>query len=299
MDCQKDIGVLATSTSRNRPALKELHLKFIDDMTIAKSLQLKTDLISNNDQIRPNQYRDRTGHKLGVRKEDEIKKNLSDIGVSAAANKMMINHNKTKVMLFNTSLKYDFLPRLNLESESFLESVEEHKLLGVTITSNLNWKSHIDNICCKAYTRMWMIRRLKKLGSNRDDLLAVYTTQIRSLLEFAVAVWSAGITVAQSAQLERVQKCALAIILSHQYVDYENALGITQIETLSTRRKQLCLRFARKASSHPKFKHWFCRSQTKPFNTRKPIDLFKPVISRTVRYERSPIAYLTKLLNET
>ena len=267
-------------------------------MTIAQSLQLKTDLRTNDDLIMPAQYRDRTGHILGVQKETEIKNNLVDIANSAAANKMKLNHNKTKVMLFNTSLKFDFQPRLQLESECFLESVDEHKLLGVIITSNLNWQSHIDSICCKAYTRMWMIRRLKKLGSHEADLLAVYTTQIRSLLEFAVAVWNGGITVAQSAQLERVQKCALAIILSNNYIDYENALSETQFETLATRRKLLCLKFAKKASKHPKFANWFCQSQTKAYNTRKPNEKFKPVISRTSRYEKSPIAYLTKLLNE-
>ena len=55
MASQKNIGDLATSTSKNRPTLKELHLKFIDDMNIAKSLQLKTYLSTNDDLIMPTQ----------------------------------------------------------------------------------------------------------------------------------------------------------------------------------------------------------------------------------------------------
>ena len=143
---------------------------------------------------------------------------------------------------------------------------------------------------------MWMLRRLKNLGAKTADLIAVYTTQIRCVVEFAVAVWNSGITKTQVAQLERIQRCALAIILADQFKDYKTALKSTNLEPLDLRRKTLCYKFALKSSKHPKFTSWFCLSDEKKINTRTKRERFKPVLARTKRYEKSPIAYLTKLL---
>ena len=119
-----------------------------------------------------------------------------------------------------------------------------------------------------------------------------------SIVEFAVAAWNGSITKAQISQLERIQKCALGIILGKEYVDYEAALNLVDLESLAVRRKSLCLKFAKKAANHPKFKHWFCKSQEKVVNTRSVQLKYVPVTSRTQRYEKSPLSYLTTLLNE-
>ena len=214
---------------------------------------------------------------------------------------MKINQKKTKVILFNNSRKYDFSPQLGFndkDDDDVLEIVEELRLLGVVITSNLNWQAHVDHMCQKAFNRLWMIRRLKPLGATVDELIEVYQTQIRCLLEFAVAAWNSGLTKAQINQLERVQKCALAIILQDDYVDYGHALSSVNLKSLQDRRHALCLKFAKKALKHPKFRKWFCPNNPIRIDTRSDKQTLKPVQSRTCRYEKSPIAYLTRLLND-
>ena len=52
---------------------------------------------------------------------------------------MKVNSDKSKVMLFNSSVKYDFFPNLELENDDTLEVVKELELLGVILTSNLSW----------------------------------------------------------------------------------------------------------------------------------------------------------------
>ena len=99
---------------------------------------------------------------------------------------MKINSDKCKVILFNTSRKYDFFPRVGFGEDENLEVVEELKLLGVILQSNLSWQAQADYMCQRAYSRIWMIRRLKPLGATQDELIDVYTKQIRCLLEFAV-----------------------------------------------------------------------------------------------------------------
>ena len=150
----------------------------------------------------------------------------------------------------------------------------------------------------KTFNRLWMIRRLKPLGATIDELIEVYQTQIRCILEFAVAAWNSGLTKAQINQLECVQKCALAIILQEDYVSYSYALSSVNLEYLQDRRHALCLKFARKAQKHPKFSKWFCSNNQAGVDTRSDKKHLKPVQFRTCRFVKSPIAYLTRLLNE-
>ena len=107
-------------------------------------------------------------------------------------------------MLFNTGIKYDFMPKIEIQAGSILEVVEEFKLLGVVIQSNLKWHSNTDYMCQKGYARLWMLRRLKGLGASTEEMLDVYEKQIRCVLELAVAVWQPGLTKQEAGQLERV-----------------------------------------------------------------------------------------------
>ena len=87
---------------------------------------------------------------------------------------------------------------------------------------------------------------MKAYGASTDDLIDVYEKQCRSVFELAVPVWNAGLSVSNCNQIERVQKTAFAIILGENYTSYSSALKKLQMDTLSDRRKALCLSFAKK-----------------------------------------------------
>ena len=220
---------------------------------------------------------------------------------------MVINTDKSKVMIFNTARKYDGMPCLTLPGMGGqkLEVVESYKLLGVKIRSDLKWHDNTSFICQRGYERLWLLRRLKGLGASQTELVDVYDKQVRSLLELAVPVWQPALTQHESKQIERVQKAACHIILGNKYVDYDNALNMIGHDSLKTRRIQLCQKFARKSLRNPKYSNWFCPVKTEPNmpktrgQKRKKQNLFKPVQTRTERYENSPLPYLTKLLNQS
>ena len=156
-------------------------------------------------------------------------------------------------------------------------------------------------MCQKAYTRLWILRRLKALGVNKSVLLEVYVKQIRCIVEYASPVWSGSLTKCQNNQIERVQKAAFAIILGRQYTNYNVALNVLECESLESRRTVINLRFAKKCVKDRKFRHWFTSSQNFRTNTttRSCKNLsFAPVQARTKAFENSPISYLTKLLIE-
>ena len=123
-----------------------------------------------------------------------------------------------------------------------------------------------------------MIRRLKNLGMNTKSLVKIFTTQIRSVLEFGAVTWHPMLTKENSNAIERVQKTALAIILSPDYRSYEEALDITKLERLDKRRIALSLNFAKKASKHPEHSKWFSKQDVNTnVQTRALKPPYKPV----------------------
>ena len=83
---------------------------------------------------------------------------------------MIINGDKTKAMLFNSARKWDFMPKILNESCEFIEVVEELKILRVIVSSNMTWHSNTKYICDKGYSRMWMLRNLKRLVTSTEDV---------------------------------------------------------------------------------------------------------------------------------
>ena len=297
-DNLKETGKIITKPFNRRGAMPKIHLKYIDDMTIAEAIDLKKKLVENPDKNppKPLQYHERTGH-VFPEGQSEVQAQLQDLEAYCENYQMKLNPKKSKVILFNSSRKYDFMPSCHFGQNENLEVVEELKLLGVTIKSNLSWSAHCDQICRTAYARMWMLRRLKPLGATSEELIDIYEKQIRCILEFAVPAWNPGLTKAQINQVERVQKCALAIILEENYQSYQSALKKVHLITLSERRYLLSLNFAKKAVKHDIYSNWFTPSASPAMNTRSIKPTFKPVQARLARYLKSPISYLTKLLN--
>ena len=272
-------------------------------MSIAEAIHLKSKLVTNPDPCppRPLTYHERTEHVLpnGGFEMQGILNNLLEY---CSKNQMMINGDKTKVMLFNSGRNYDFMPKLNLDGLNNLEVVEKFKLLGVHIRSDLKWFDNTNYITKKGYKRLWILRRLKKLGASGSDLLDIYFKQVRCVLEMAVPAWNPGLTKQEIKQIERVQKAAMYIILGDEYESYSNALETLNCEPLETRRENLCIKFAEKSLKHEKYGKWFRKSsdELSLHNTRaskrKQPNLV-PVPYRTDRYRDSPLPYLTRLLN--
>ena len=92
---------------------------------------------------------------------------------------------------------------------------------------------------------------------NKDHLKHIYKTFVRSILEFSSTVWHNSLTLADRQDLERVQKAALKVILRGEYENYEQALGVLNLDSLNQRRESLALKFAKNALKDPHFSELF------------------------------------------
>ena len=119
---------------------------------------------------------------------------------------MSVNHQKTKVILFSRHQKYDFIPELELIQNERIEVVEVMKIVGYILRSDLKTCSNTDFIIKKAYGRMWILRRLKALGTSRNRLLDVLHKQTLSVLNLGVPAWDCLLTEKEKDDFERVLK---------------------------------------------------------------------------------------------
>ena len=236
-------------------------------------------------------YHSKTEHYLP---EDKNPMNLqiNNLLEFTETNQMKINKLKTKIMLFNRSRSLDFQPNIQLESE-LLEVVEESKILGVIMSSDMKWKKHIDYIRKKCFTKMWSIRRMKEIGASTEEMLDVFSLQIRCLTEMGCPAWNGSTTIKDKNKLEAIQKTALRIILGDKYGSYQKALETLKLHQLDKRRELISKRFARNIERSPKFSNWLTKA---PRTNRYTKKYYVPK-ARTTIYQKSPLFYLTNLLN--
>ena len=126
--------------------------------------------------------------------------------------------------------------------EQVLEEVSTAKYLGVDLSSDLQWKDHIDRVVKKAYNVLGFLRRNLRIN-NRDTKSAAYITMVRPQVEYCITVWSPHTAQAKQ-KLEMVQRRVAARYCT---IRYHNTSSVTDMlqdlnwETLESRRTKLQL----------------------------------------------------------
>ena len=207
---------------------------------------------------------------------------------------MKLNVAKTKYMVFNFTRNHQFQTRLHLDGQ-LLEQVHQARLLGLIISDDLTWKANSGQIIKKAYKRMSILTNLFKFAVPKHELIHIYKLYIRSVLEQSCIVWHSSITKGESLDLERVQKVALKIILSENYTTYDNALRSCNLKSLSERRSELALRFAKKCIKNPKTADIFPYNE--PLRRTRITENFEVTNAHTERLAKSAIPFMQRLLN--
>ena len=119
----------------------------MDDFTVLTSLNLKKTLVEDTNPGRelPVPFRSRTGHVLPSQ-ANPLQEHMNQIIALSRERKMVLNPIKTKTMIFNTQNNYDVLPIISTGNTAELDVVEEHKILGQIIRSDLKTISNTENI---------------------------------------------------------------------------------------------------------------------------------------------------------
>jgi hypothetical protein len=156
-------------TRQKRQKISQTQEKYIDDMTQCVAIDLKKATVPDPSPILPSQFHERTGHIL-PKEENPLIEQVELLKIYATKHGMKINEQKTKIMLFNRATSVDVLPKLEISEGNLVELVDEMKLSGVMVSSDLKWKSNTNYMVARCYQKMWMLRNLKNFGAEEEHL---------------------------------------------------------------------------------------------------------------------------------
>jgi hypothetical protein len=205
------------------PPLSDITVKYVDDTTVL--------------------------HAVNRNNADSLQSSAEYLSKWASENNMIFNTKKTKELVFHFGKGQCDFPSVKIGND-VIERVFEAKILGVTIQSDLKWNSHISNMIKKANKRLYLLRLCKRAGLSDSDLICIFITLIRSILEYCCVVWHPALPRYLHEDIEHVQKRVMKVIFPH--CDYNAALAQANIQTLYDRREDQCKKLFQKmqCSSH-------------------------------------------------
>ena len=113
----------------------------------------------------------------------------------------------------------------NLEG-TVLDNVESIKYLGVTITNDLKWNTHVSNMRTKANRTLGFLRG--NLSACPQDVKeSAYKGLVRPVLEYGSSVWDPSSIFLQE-ELEKVQKRAARFVTGNYIYETGSMTGILE-----------------------------------------------------------------------
>ncbi|MCI4377478.1 hypothetical protein PGIGA_G00204120 [Pangasianodon gigas] len=111
-------------------------------------------------------------------------------------NNLSLNITKTKEMIVDYGKKQvrNYSPLLI--KGATVERVRNFKYLGVHLTEDLSWTTHINSLVTRAHQRIYHLRRLARFRVSHRVLKAFYTGAVESLLSGSITTWL-GVTTAK------------------------------------------------------------------------------------------------------
>ena len=168
--------------------------------------------------------------------EDTLKlqKDIDRLGILARKWGMRLQPVKCNMMQLTN--KHNKIQASYTLEGTVLENVDSIKYLGVTITSDLKWNSHIRNVCTKANRTLGFLRR-NLFSCPQDVKEAAYKSMVRPILEYGSTVWDPHCN-GLNDELEKVQKRAARFVTrSYETGSMTGILEDLKWETLQKRRK--------------------------------------------------------------
>lgn len=170
-------------------------------------------------------FADDTKCLLKVKSSEDVNKLQKDIDNAA-------EWSQSTDLLFNEAkfahVRYWARPTFDIDSTTYLVNGKpikqflQHKDLGITFSSDLNWTTHYKNITAKAYQTLGLIRRTFKTDCiNAKKQL--YIALIRSQLMYCSQLWRPQL-IKDITTLERVQRRATKYILNDFSSSYKSRL---------------------------------------------------------------------------
>ena len=226
--------------------------------------------------------------------ESNIQNAVDTFSTRATMNKFELNEPKCKELRITFSTKPASFDPIVVNGKD-IDVVPKAKVLGLTLSSNLKWNNHVDEIVNKSRKRLYCLSQLKRSGLKPPELIQFYRTCIRPITEYASPVFHDCLPAYLSKDIESIQRRAMRI--SFPSLSYKEALDEAGLISLSVRRQSLTDKLFTKVTTdrENKLHHLLPEQRTCHYNLRKQ-RRFKPVF-KTSRCKSSFIIHSSFLIS--
>ena len=142
--------------------------------------------------------------------------------------KLSFNLSKTLMLRF-TNRSTNIIDATYSLDGSPIQSVTSCKDLGVTVSSDLSWTQHYNNITAKAYRQLGLIRRTFNSSISVNAKKLLYISLVRSQLTYCSQIWRPQL-IRDIKAFEKVQRRATKFVLNDFTSDYKT--GLTRLGLL-------------------------------------------------------------------
>ena len=118
-----------------------------------------------------------------------------------------------------------------------LSLVPSVKYLGIQISRDLSWSTHVTSLCVRARKLIGLMYRRFYKYTSTQTLLQLYKALIRPHLEYCSIVWD-PLFIKDKEALEKVQRFGLRMCLKDWSLDQNQLLQLSKVASLSERRSQ-------------------------------------------------------------
>ena len=135
--------------------------------------------------------------------------------LAAWGQKWLMEFNPDKCQVLRVTRKRQPIDHQYSLQGKVLKTCSTAKYLGLTISSDLRWNKHVDNICSKANTTLAFFRRNLRVNSIQLKTMA-YFSLVRPLVEYAAPIWD-PYTERNIHKLEMIQRRAAKFVLNRHH----------------------------------------------------------------------------------
>lgn len=216
------------------------------------------------------------------------------------ANKLSLNVDKTKAMLFTRKININRNIDIVIDNHR-IEFVTSTTFLGVIIDADLSWSHHIQMVCKKVAKISGLIYKASTV-LNRESLLNLYNTLFYPHLTYCNTIWGNG-NVTELNRILLLQKRVVRNIYGLAYREHTSQyfaiLGILNVYQLH---KYLSLLFVHRWFYHkiPTVFNHFYSMNARPVHSKRQSYMYalKGPKCRTVHYQRQLRANSASIWNE-
>ena len=195
-----------------------LFLLFINDLPLSlKNSPISVDLYAD----------DTTLYSTALDKsslEADLQKALDSVHTWCLENGMLINTEKTKLMLIASRQKRSSLIDSDLKitfNNVDLKNSSNEKILGVHMDQNFVWNNQFQHVSKKISSHLWLLSQIRTYLNVQHRLL-FYNAYIKSHIEYCCVVWGNSCNF-NAYKIEKLQRRACKLILGNDYTTLDAA----------------------------------------------------------------------------